>query len=47
MNYFILIIVAIAGVALGMYMARRGGNAGFISGQMEQKTENKQNNERN
>ena len=42
MNYFILVIVAIAGVALGMYIARRNANAGFIAKQMEQKTENKQ-----
>lgn len=49
MNYFILIIVAIVGVALGMYLPRpssgqvaRRGKGGFISGQMEQKDENKQ-----
>ena len=42
MNYLILIIVAIAGIALGMYLARRKANDGFISKQMEQKTENKQ-----
>ena len=42
MNYFILIAVAIAGIALGMYIARRNANAGFIAKQMEQKTENKQ-----
>ena len=42
MNYFILIIVAVAGIALGMYIARRNANAGFIAKQMEQKTENKQ-----
>jgi len=41
MNYFILIIVAIAGIALGMYFARKG-KEGFISWQMEKKTENKQ-----
>lgn len=41
MNYFVLIIVAIVGIALGMYMARRG-KRGLISGQMEQKSENKQ-----
>jgi len=41
MNYFVLIIVAIAGIAFGMYIARR--NKGrFISGQMETKSENKQ-----
>ncbi|MCK9211790.1 MAG: DUF977 family protein [Candidatus Paceibacterota bacterium] len=42
MNYFILIIVAIAGVALGMYIARRKANAGFIAKQVEQKAENKE-----
>ena len=40
MNYFILTIVALAGIALGMYFTRRG-KGGFISGQMEQKAENK------
>lgn len=42
MNYFILILVAIVGIALGMYIARRKANAGFIAQQVEQKTENKQ-----
>ena len=42
MNYVVLIIVAIVGIALGMYIARRNSNAGFIAKQMEQKTENKQ-----
>ena len=42
MNYFVLIIVGIAGIALGMYIARRKTNAGFIAKQMEQKSENKQ-----
>lgn len=42
MNYFVLIIVAVAGIALGMYLARRKANAGFIAKQMEQKAENKQ-----
>ncbi len=42
MNYFILIAVAIAGIALGMYIARRNANAGFVAKQIEQKTENKQ-----
>ena len=42
MNYPILIIVALAGIALGMYIARRKTNAGFIAKQMEQKAENKQ-----
>ena len=42
MNYVILILVAIAGIALGMYIARRNANAGFIAKQMEQKAENKE-----
>lgn len=42
MNYTVLLIVAIAGIALGMYIARQKANAGFIAKQMEQKTENKQ-----
>lgn len=42
MNYIVLIIVAIAGIALGMYIARRNANAGFIAKQVEQKVENKQ-----
>lgn len=42
MNYPILIIVALAGIALGMYLARRNTNAGFIAKQVEQKVENKQ-----
>ena len=42
MNYFILIIVALIGIALGMYLARRKANDGFIAKQMEQKAENKQ-----
>lgn len=42
MNYAILIIVAVVGIALGMYIARRKANAGFIAKQMQQKTENKQ-----
>ena len=42
MNYIVLIIVAIAGIALGMYIARRNANVGFIAKQMEQKAENKQ-----
>ena len=41
MNYFILIIVAIAGIALGMYLARLG-KSGLISEQVEKKAENKQ-----
>ena len=42
MNYFVLIIVAVAGIALGMYLARRKANAGFIAKQVEQKAENKE-----
>jgi predicted HTH transcriptional regulator len=42
MNYTALIVVAIAGIALGMYIARRNANAGLIAKQMEQKAENKQ-----
>ena len=41
MNYLVLVIVALVGIALGMYIARRNVNAGFIAKQMEQKTENK------
>lgn len=42
MNYFILIIVALFGIALGMYIARRNATAGFIAKQIEQKSQNKQ-----
>lgn len=42
MNYFVLIVVAVAGVALGMYIARRNATAGFITKQIEQKADNKQ-----
>ena len=42
MNYFVLIPVAIAGIALGMYIARQKANAGFIAEQTAKKTENKQ-----
>ena len=42
MNYFVLIIVALVGIALGMYIARRKASNGFIAKQIEQKTENKQ-----
>ena len=42
MNYFVLIIVAVAGIALGMYIARQKANTGFIAKQVEQKAENKQ-----
>src|SRR3989344_4975943 len=42
MNYSVLIIIALVGIALGMYIARRNANAGFIAKQMEQKAANKQ-----
>ena len=42
MNYGDLIIVALVGIALGMYIARRKANDGFIAKQVEQKAENKQ-----
>jgi len=42
MNYLALIIVAIVGIVLGMYIARRSANAGFIAEQTAKKTENKQ-----
>ncbi|MDP2665332.1 MAG: DUF977 family protein [bacterium] len=42
MNYLLLAVVALAGIALGMYLARRKTDAGFIAKQMEQKTGNKQ-----
>lgn len=42
MNYIVLIIVGVIGVALGMYIARRNTNTGFIAKQVEQKAENKQ-----
>ena len=42
MNYFVLGIVAIAGITLGMYIARRNANVGFVAKQVEQKAENKQ-----
>ena len=42
MNYVVLIIVALVGIALGMYIARRNATTGFIAKQMEQKAENKQ-----
>ena len=41
MNYPILIIVAIVGIALGMYLARRKGS-GLIVEQIAKKNENKQ-----
>ncbi len=42
MNYFLLVIVALVGIALGIYIARRNASTGFIAKQMEQKIENKQ-----
>lgn len=42
MNYIVLIIVGLIGIALGMYIARRNANTGFIAKQVEQKAENKQ-----
>ena len=42
MNYFVPIVVAVVGIALGMYIARQKANAGFIAKQMEQKAKNKQ-----
>lgn len=49
MNYFILIIVVIAGIALGMYLARQGRSDSISEPfncvqdkQSEQKTQNKQ-----
>ena len=41
MEYIAFIIGALAGIALGMYLARRNGN-GLIAKQVEQKAENKQ-----
>jgi predicted HTH transcriptional regulator len=41
MNYLILLVVAVVGIALGMYLARRG-KGGLISEQAEKKAENKQ-----
>lgn len=40
MNYFVLIIVALAGIAFGMYITRRNGN-GLIAEQSAKKVENK------
>jgi len=40
-NYLILILVAIVGIALGMYIARRRAN-GLIAEQSARKAENKQ-----
>jgi predicted HTH transcriptional regulator len=41
MNYLVLTIVAIVGIALGMYIARRKAN-GLIAEQSARKAENKQ-----
>jgi Fic family protein len=41
MNYFVFTIIALAGIALGMYLARRG-KGDLISEQAKQKAENKQ-----
>ena len=41
MNSLIILVVASIGIALGMYISRRG-RTGFISKQMETKVENKQ-----
>src|SRR3989344_1345218 len=42
MNYFLLIIIALAGIAVGMYIARRNKSEnGLIEKQMERKAENK------
>ena len=42
MDYALLIIVALAGIALGVYLSRRGKSDGFIAEQSAKKTENKQ-----
>lgn len=42
MTYLLLILVALAGIALGMYIARRKTTVGFIAKQMETKAGNKQ-----
>lgn len=44
MNYLVLIIVGILGIAIGMYIARRKGSgaSGLIAEQETRKTENKQ-----
>jgi len=40
MNYLILIIVAVVGIALGAYFARQGGG-GLLAGQAKKKAKNK------
>lgn len=42
MNYFVLATVALAGIALGMYIARQKASTGFIAEQSAKKAENKQ-----
>ena len=39
MNYFAFVVIALAGVTLGMYLARRSKN-GLIDAQAEKKAEN-------
>ena len=41
MNYFVLTIVALAGIALGMYLARHKKTDGLIAQQAEAKATNK------
>jgi len=41
MNYLILIIVAVVGIALGAYFARQG-SGGLLAGQAKEKAENKE-----
>src|SRR3989338_6195106 len=40
MNYLLLVIVALAGIAIGMYLSRRKAS-GLIAEQVARKTENK------
>ncbi|TSC63769.1 MAG: hypothetical protein G01um101491_466 [Parcubacteria group bacterium Gr01-1014_91] len=42
MEFIILILITLVGIALGMYFARRNATTGFIAKQVEQKSENKQ-----
>lgn len=42
MNYIILILVALAGIALGMYLARKNKSNSLIDQQAEAKATNKQ-----
>jgi predicted HTH transcriptional regulator len=41
-DYFVLILAILAGIALGIYLAHRKANGGFIAEQTAKKTENKQ-----